>query len=114
MSGAGELRERVAFDQIAEADTSYGITAGDWEEMFRVSARIKPLRGSEPIIAQRLQGVQPVVIKVRSSSNTRLVDTSWRVRNVRSGATYNIRAVTPDERRAYIDLLCEGGVAVNA
>lgn len=110
---AGELRELVAFDQIAESDSSYGLMAGEWEEMFRTAARIKNLRGSEPVIAQRLQGVQPAVIKVRSFSDTRLVDASWRVRNVRSGAVYNIRAVTPDERGFYIDLLCEAGVATN-
>lgn len=110
---AGQLREMVAFDEVAESDTSYGIVAGDWDEQFQRAARIKPLLGSEPVIAQRLQGVQPMVITVRSDSETRLITTAWRARNVRTGQAFQIRAITPDERRAYIDLLCEWGPAVN-
>ncbi len=111
---AGELRERVAFDQIAESDSSYGIVAGEWEEQFITAARIRFLVGSEPVIAQRLQGVQPAVITVRSFIATRRVDTSWRARNVRTGEIFNIRSVTPGEDKAYIDFLCEAGVANNA
>jgi SPP1 family predicted phage head-tail adaptor len=92
-------------------DAEGGETVGDWTEQFTCAARIRPLVGSEPVIAQRLTGVQPAVITVRSSSLTRTVDSSWRIRNARTGTQYNIRAVTPDERRAYIDFLCEAGVA---
>lgn len=112
--GAGELRERVAFDEISDSDTSYGIAAGDWEEQFRRDARIRPLVGTEPVIAQRLTGVQPIVITVRSDSLTRTVTTAWRIRNVRSGDAFNIRSVTPDEKRRYVDFLVEKGPATNA
>lgn len=108
---AGELRQRVAFEKQAEVASSFGIEAGDWTEQFQVWCRVRPLRGTEPVIAQRLVGVQPIVLTVRSSSDTRLIDASWRARHVHSGALYNIRAVTPDERKAYIDLLTESGVA---
>lgn len=108
---AGELREKVAFEEQAVSDSSHGIVAGDWEEQFRVSARIRPLIGSEPVIAQRLTGVQPVIITVRSNANARRIVAAWRVKNVRTGTLYQIRAVTPDETRDYIDLLCEAGVA---
>lgn len=111
---AGELRERVAFHSIADSDSSYGITAGEYEEQFRRAARVRPLVGTEPVIAQRLTGVQPVVIRVRSDSETRDVDTAWKIVDVRSLVAYNIRAVTPDEKRKYIEFLCEAGVAVNA
>jgi SPP1 family predicted phage head-tail adaptor len=110
MTAAGDLRWRVAFDQITEADSDLGGTAGDWEEQFSCRARLRYLKGSEPVIAQRLTGVQPVVITVRSSSLTRCVDASWRVRDER-GTVFNIRSVTPDERRAWIDFLCDAGVA---
>jgi len=110
---AGELRERVAFHEIAEEDSSYGIMRGDYEEQFRRDARIRPLVGTEPIIAQRLTGVQPVVIKVRSDSSTRDVTTAWKIVDVRSLTAYNIRAVTPDEKRKYIEFLCDAGVATN-
>ncbi len=106
---AGELRERVAFDQKAQSDTVYGIAAGDWEEQFREPARIRYLVGSEPVIAQRLQGIQPAVITVRANHLTRAVDSGWRIRDVRTGKPFNIRSITPDEINAYIDLLCETG-----
>jgi len=108
---AGELRERISFYLQAESDTSYGIAAGAWDLQFTVAARIRPLRGSEPVIAQRLKGVQPVVITIRASDNARRIDTSWQARNARTGAQYQIRAVTPGEKRDYLDLLAESGVA---
>lgn len=110
---AGELRERVAFHEIASSDSSFGIVAGEYEEQFRRGARIRPLVGTEPVIAQRLTGVQPVVIKVRSDSATRDVTTAWKIVDTRSLVSYNIRAVTPDEKRKYIEFLVEAGVAVN-
>jgi head-tail adaptor len=113
MSGAGERRERVAFHSIAEDDSSYGIVAGEYAEQFRRAARIKPLLGSEPVLAQRLSGVQPVVIRVTSDSETRDVTTAWKIIDVRAVVSYNVRAVTPDEKRRWIDFLCEAGVAVN-
>ena len=110
---AGDLRERVAFHSIAEDESSYGIVSGDYAEQFRRAARIKPLLGSEPVLAQRLSGVQPVVIRVYSDSETRDVTTAWKIVNVRTLASYNIRAVTPDEKRRWVEFLCESGVAVN-
>lgn len=115
MSGGGELRENFAFDKIEQtANDGGGTIPGAWVEQFTARAGVRMLKGSEPIIAQRLQGIQPVVIKIRSSTKSRLVDTSWRARDKRSDAIYNIRAVTPDAKRAWIEILAEGGVATNA
>lgn len=111
---AGELRERVAFESIAEDDSSYGIMAGDWEEQFRRAARIESAPGSEPVISQRLTGVNPVWIKTRADAETETVDASWRIKDVRANVYYNIRSVVPDERGKYIRFLVERGVAVNA
>lgn len=108
---AGELRERISFFMQADADTSYGIAAGDWDFQFTVAARIRPLLGSEPVLAQRLTGVQPVVITIRAHDGARRIETGWQARNIRTGAEYQIRAVTPGEKRAWIDLLAESGVA---
>lgn len=107
---AGELRERISFWMQAESPTSYGIAAGDWVLQFTVAARIRPLLGSEPVLAQRLNGVQPVVITIRANDNARRIDTSWQARNARTGIAYQIRAITPGEKRDYLDLLSESGV----
>lgn len=110
---AGELRERIAFHSISESDSSYGIVAGEYEEQFRRAARIRSLPGSEPVIAQRLTGVNPIEIKTRSDSETRDVDEAWKIVNVRTLQSYNIRSVVPDERRKYITFICELGPATN-
>jgi hypothetical protein len=39
------------------------------------------------------------------------MDTSWRAVNGRDGTGYNIRAITVDERKAWVDILMESGVA---
>ena len=106
---ANDLRDRVAFDQRGTAADDYGNVETTYAEQFVVAAQIRFLRGTEPVIAERLQGVQPVVITVRSSEETRGVDTSWRVRDTRTGALYNIRSVTPTDDRAFIDILSEAG-----
>lgn len=113
MTTAADLRERVAFQRRALVDDGFGNeVAGDWTEVFRESARIKPARGAETIQAARLAGKQPVVITVRSSSNTRQVTTEWRAVDTRKDTVYNIRSiVNPDEKNAFLDMECDSGVA---
>lgn len=113
-TGAGDLRERVAFEYRAYSTDGYGNEqAAAWTEAFNVAAQIKPARGAESIQAARLAGKQPVVITVRVSTNTKMVRVEWRARDVRSGVIYNIRSiVNSDERRIFFDLECDTGVAV--
>lgn len=106
---AGQRTERIAFDQRAIGET--GVRDGDWVEQFVYSAEVTHLVRGETVIASRLQGVQPIVVSVLRSTDSRRVTTDWRARDVRSGATYNIRAVTPAKTRDRIDFLCDGGPA---
>lgn len=111
MTSAADLRQRVAFESQEQEASDYGAVASAWTEQFTRRARIRYLKGSEPVLAQRLVGVSPVVITVRSDHLTRTVDASWRLRDSNSGTLFNIRSITPDERRAYIDILCDTGAA---
>lgn len=105
MTGAGQLRERVLFQQRGlDANND---RLGDWEDVTMVWARIMRLKGSEPVLQQRLEGVQPVVITVRWSPVTDQVTTGWRAVDERTGQQFNIRSKTPDEKRAFIDLLAD-------
>lgn len=109
---AGTLRERVTLQKRSvQANDGYGNTLSDFADQFSVDARIAPLKGGETVLAARLTGTQPVVVTVRRSSSTVLIDTDWRLVDARAGTIYNIRAVTPDEKKRHIDLLCEAGVA---
>lgn len=109
---AGQLIEKVAFDKRAVQSDGYGNTvAGDWEEQFQTHAAFTFVRGGETVMAARLESRQPLVMRIRLSDDSKNIGTDWQVRDVRRGAAYNIRTITPDNTRAFLDLLVEAGVA---
>jgi SPP1 family predicted phage head-tail adaptor len=108
---AGELRERIAFEQQSAVSDGSGGQTVSWSEVFRCAARVKPRLGGEEVTAARLGGRQPVMITVRHSTDTAQVTPDWRARDVRSGAVYNIRTAVADERRQWVEMLAEKGVA---
>jgi head-tail adaptor len=110
--GSGALTERLAFLQQVEGDDGHGGVVVGWQEQFQEPARLMPLRGGETVMAGRLQGTQPFVCTVRSSTRTRAVTPAWRAVNARTGTAYNIKAINnPDERNAYLDILMVTGEA---
>lgn len=112
LSGAGLLQERVAFDKRSEATDEYGNYVAAWVEQFSTRAQFIPLRGTESVMAARLENRQPVIVRIRRSAAAELVDNDWRMRDLRTGEEYQIRTVTPDVSRGMIDILTETGVAV--
>lgn len=110
-SGAGQLYYRVAFEKQTTGSDGAGGTVTGWAEQFQCRAGFTHLRGGESVMAARLQGKHTQVIRVRSSSSTRLVTTDWRVKDARTGDVFNIRDITPTGDRAFLDFLCEKGVA---
>lgn len=111
-AGSGSLSERIAFLQQVEGDDGYGGVVVGWQSIFEEPARLAPKLGSEPVVAGRLQGIQPYLLTVRSSTRTRSVTPAWRVRNVRTGREYNIKtSVNVDERNAYLEMLVVEGEA---
>ena len=114
MAGSGDLQWLVAFEEPTTVDTAGGIAAGSWLKRFERLVAIEAMPGNEPVIAQRLQGINPVNVRVRSSVQTRTVTAGWRLRDVLSGTYYNIRSVVPHADREWIRLVCESGVAVTS
>lgn len=111
MTTAGDLRSSVHLQARSEIDDGYGnpIT-GPFETVLTAPARIRILKGSETVIAARLQGTQTAVISLRNQPSLASVTTAWRAVDARTGQTFNIRAITPDERGAFVDLLAESGI----
>ena len=110
--GAGSRSERVTFQRREEVDDGLGNTDGAWVDQFDEAARLQPRTGSEPVIAARLTKIQPYTLTVRSSLRTRQITPAWRAVNARSGASYNIKAITnPDERNADLEMLVVEGEA---
>ena len=108
---AGMMRERVSLDRRIEtnpdAPNDFGNVVADWQEQGEVWAEFIHLRGGEAVIAGRLSGRHPVVVRVRSSALTRSVTTDWRIRDARRGTEYAVRDITTG--LAMIDILCESG-----
>jgi SPP1 family predicted phage head-tail adaptor len=109
---AGQLRERVTFQRRGTLQDDYGnVQAGDWENQFTVWANIAPARGREEVLAQRLQGIRPVEITVRWTSQTVLIQPEWRAVNTRHPEQiFNIHDIRdPDGKRAWNILTCTLG-----
>ena len=114
MPDAGQLDHRITFASRGPADPSEpdtGNTEGAFVDRFTVWAQAQYLRGTESVMASRLQGRQPVVFTVRASSQTRCITAEWRARDKRTGITYAIKGIVPGSDRAFLDVLAGSGVA---
>ncbi|QKK18646.1 head-tail adaptor protein [Rhizobium indicum] len=111
--GAGKLREKLLFQRRAIVDDGFGNESGDWETEFTAAAELIPLKGGEPVMAARLSGVQPFIIKIRGCNAARSVTPAWRAVDARNPARlFNITAaVDPDNKNAWIDIMATQGVA---
>lgn len=109
---AGKLYERVTFQPPTSTADGYGGTINGWGDGFTVRANYVRLRGGETVMASRLSGNQPTVIRVRKSTQTVQVTTDWRIVDARSGEVFNIRSLVESDDRAYFDFTAESGVAV--
>ena len=112
--GAGKLRNRLHFQRRAVIDDGFGNEqAGDWETRFDAFAEFIPLRGGEPVIAARLTGVQPFVVRIRSNPTSREVTTAWRIVDARRpNRVLNITSIAdPDNKNDWLDMMATEGVA---
>lgn len=111
MTQIGDLDQRVAFEKQSEGSDGAGGTTTAFAEQFVVFAGYKHLRGGEAVMAGRLAGKHSLVMTVWRSPQSLQITTDWRARDARTGDVYNIRDITPTKDRAFLELLCESGVA---
>lgn len=106
------MRQRITFETRNVSPDGAGNTeTTGWTSQFARGARVHPLRGGEEVTAARLQGTQPVIITVRSDSQTRTIDSTWRANDQRNGVVYDIKSISNnDEKNIYLDLMCVAGV----
>ncbi len=102
MTTSGRLRERISLQR--QALDAKGRSLGQWTEAARFWADLIYLRGGEQVMAQRLQGVQTVVMTVRVTSVSAVVDNAWRAVNVRSRQIYDIKAAVLSDDRAFVQI----------
>lgn len=111
MTGAGALRERVAFDALVETPDGMGGHDRTWTEVAVVAAEFRYERGREDVQAGGLTGTASWKVRVRSSVATRGLTTEHRMRDVRRSVTHQVREVDAVSDRANVWIGVEAGVA---
>jgi head-tail adaptor len=122
--GAGVFKERVAFDQRINADDGYGNRQDYFVEAFTCHAGFGPMKGGEAVLAARLEGIQPINVRLRANTTTDAIRVDWRMRDLRDGAwadapdnrdwsgpLYAIKSMIRTPDRKYVDLIVSSGVA---
>jgi SPP1 family predicted phage head-tail adaptor len=107
---AGPLRERVVFEKQSSTSDGAGGTTTAWAEQFTRWAEYIHLKNGESVMAGRLEGKHTQVVRVYAKS-ARTVTTDWRLRDKASGRVFNIRDISLSKDRAFLEMLCESGVA---
>lgn len=109
---AARYDRRLALEKpVAGASNGAGGTSYTWTVQATVAANIRFLRGTETVMAARLQGRQPIIATFRANDTTKLIDPTWRLRDTRDGTIYAVRGASITQDRARIEVLAESGVA---
>lgn len=103
---AGKLRRRASLQRKQVSQDEFGAEVTTWREIARLWAAIRPLQGREFWTSQAEQGEITTRIEIRYRGDVRVAD-----RLVWSGKTFDIEAVTADERLTSMELMCKELVA---
>jgi len=111
MKMAPKLQDRFAFDAPTSTPNGQGGTISGWAVQHECWAGVTYLRGTEPVIAARLVGVQPVVFRIRNCEAARAIRSDWRARDMRTGTEYAVKGnPVPTDDRAFLDIMATSGV----
>lgn len=103
---AGTLNKRARFQSLVSTPDGAGGSTTGWADYVTVWAQLSPERAREKIQQGRIADAQAGVLRVRSSTATRLIDGTYRV--LVDGVVYNVRgAANPDQRNDMIELVVE-------
>jgi len=110
---SGALRQKIDFQARVTSPDEYGNEQTEWVTQFAEPAELIPLKAGESVIAARLTGTQPFVIRIRSSQRARGVTTAWRAIDARNPSRiFNITSVANfDQKNAWLDMMATEGVA---
>jgi head-tail adaptor len=112
MIGAGDLIYQLQFSQRIEEDDGFGNTIAGWHIEFEARCAVTPAKGSETVVAARLEGHTTINITIRNSANARRITADWQAKDVRRGIVYQIKSPPfPTDDRAYLRMMAMSGVA---
>lgn len=98
----GKLDQRVTLRDLAGAVDSIGQPVQTWVDVATLWANVRYNSGAESIKADADTSVVKASIRLRYRSD---VVASMRV--VHGGTVFEIKAVLPNRRKGYVDLVCE-------
>lgn len=104
---AGDLRERITFQQRAAGQDSLGAPNGAWADVVTLSAKAEPLSGREYFAAGQMQASIDVRFTIRY--RTGLSET---MRVVWRGEPYEIVSppINTDGARDVLEIMCTKGI----
>jgi hypothetical protein len=111
----GALRESLHFQKRGTAGDGFGNNVpgqGPWVTQFTVAASMQPLRGTESVMAARLNGKQPYVVAVRHNDAMRGVTPAWRCVDQRNtNRVFDIASplADPDGKRQWLEFIAIEG-----
>ena len=88
------IRKRVGTGSLGQPSNTWGDVATVWGDILHLS-------GSESIKAGAITSTVQASVRIRPRAG---IDSSMRL--VSGGVTYEIKAVLPNARSGYMDLLC--------
>lgn len=109
--GAGQLFESVAFDELNSVPDGCGNQQQSFVEQLQTRAGYTWLRAGESVMASRLEGQNPMVVRIRANEVSLRIRHDWRMRDLRTGVIYAIRGITKSPDRGYLDVLVQSGAA---
>jgi SPP1 family predicted phage head-tail adaptor len=103
---AGSLNKRATFQSLVTTPDGAGGSTTGWADYVTVWAQLSPERAREKIQQGRIADNQAGVLRVRSSTATRLIDGTYRV--LVDGVVFNVRSnINPDSRNDMLEFLIE-------
>lgn len=103
---AGTLNKRATFQRFTTVSDGAGGSTKTWADFTTVWAQFSPERARERIQQGRIASAQAGVLRIRSSSVTRQIGDTFRVKV--DGVTMNVRSViNPDQHNDMIELAVE-------
>ncbi|MDD3446194.1 MAG: phage head closure protein [Zavarzinia sp.] len=104
--GIGRLRERIAFERPAIGDDGAGGGTLSWVPVAEVFAAVEAETGKEPVEADVREAQVMWCITIRARDD---ISADWRV--LWRGRAFDILAILPEARRAYVTLIARSGAA---
>ena len=100
---AGELRQRITFQQPVKADDGYGGHVVSWANLVAVWAKVEPISGREFFYAHQISVEVTHRVKVRY-----LITINESMRIMYGGRILEIESIIDmDERHKFLEIFCK-------